>query len=70
MIILEDLLGTINSAEGVTIDLRNEETGVSIDRWYGLPSSLLTLEGVRDLRRAVVDEIEVDDSGEILITIR
>lgn len=70
MIILEDLLGTINSAEGVTIDLRDEETGVLIDWWYGLPSSLLTLEGVRDLRRAAVDEIEVDDSGEILITIR
>lgn len=69
MIILEDLLGTINSAEGVTIELRDEETGALIDWWYDLPSLLLMLEEVKDLRRAIVDEIAVDSTDEILITI-
>lgn len=69
MIILEDLLGTINSAEGVTIELRDEETGALIDWWYDLPSLLLMLEEVKDLRRAIVDEITVDSTDEILITI-
>lgn len=69
MIILEDLLGTINSAEGVTIELRDEETGALIDWWYDLPSLLLMLEEVKDLRHAFVDEIAVDSTDEILITI-
>lgn len=69
MITLENLLRTINSAEGVTIELQDEETEALIDWWYDLPSLLLMLEEVKDLRRAVVDEIAVDSADEILITI-
>lgn len=69
MIILGDLLRAINSAEGVTIELRDEETEALIDWWYDLPSLLLMLEEVKDLRHAFVDEIAVDSTDEILITI-
>ncbi|MDV4829900.1 hypothetical protein NNG48_07295 [Enterococcus faecium] len=69
VIILEDLLGTINSAEAVTIELRDEETNALIDWWYELPSLLLMLEDVKRVRHAFVNEIEVDITGEMLITI-
>lgn len=69
MIILEDLLGTINNDEWVTIELRDEETNALLDRWDDLLSLLLMSEEIRDLRRAFVDEMAVDDWGEILITI-
>lgn len=69
MIILKDLLSTINSAERVSIDLRDEDTKVLINGWYDTPSSLLMIEDVKRLHYAFVNEIEVDDEGEIVITI-
>lgn len=69
MIILGDLLRTINSAEGVTIELRDEETEALIDWWYGTPSLLLNTKEIKDIRYAYVDEIKVDSENEIAISI-
>lgn len=69
MIILGDLLRTINSVEGVTIELRDEETEALIDWWYGTPSLLLNTKEIKDIRYAYVDEIKVDSENEIAISI-
>ena len=69
MIILEDLLSAINSGEGVTIELRDEDTEALIDWWYDVPSLLLMIEDVKRVRHAFVNEIKVDNAGEIIITI-
>lgn len=69
MIILEDLLGTINNDEWVTIELRDEETNALLDRWFGRPDLLLAMEEVKNICHAHVDEIAVDSEGDILIAI-
>lgn len=69
MIIMEDLLGTINNDEWVTIELRDEETNALLDRRYDLTYLLLTTGEIEDIRYAHVDEIKVDNEGEIVISI-
>lgn len=69
MIILEDLLGTINNDEWVTIELRDEETGALIDWRYNLTNLLLNTGEIEDIRYAYVDEIKADNEGEIVISI-
>ena len=69
MITLGDLLKIINNNKQMYIETREEETNALLDWWYGTPGLLSSTKEIKSIRYAYVDEIKVDNEGEIVITI-